>query len=99
MSRAALVLTDSGGVQEEAPSLGKRVIVLRNVTERMEGLETGLIRLAGTNQQKIVQFAEDALSGQWQAPTEGCDVYGDGGASERILAKLSMHATPMVSDS
>lgn len=98
MSRAALILTDSGGVQEEAPSLGKRVIVLRNVTERIEGLDTGLIRLSGTDQQKIVQFAEDALSGQWQVPTEACDVYGDGEASDRILAKLAMHAG-MVSSS
>jgi len=92
MSRSALILTDSGGVQEEAPSLGKRVVVLRDVTERMEGLETGLIHLAGTNRQKIVSFVGDALSGQWLAPTEGCDVYGDGGASERILNRLAAHA-------
>ena len=91
MSRATLILTDSGGVQEEAPSLGKRVVVLREVTERMEGLETGLIRLAGTDRQKIVHFVEDALIGQWRVLTEGCDVYGDGGASARILDRLAAH--------
>lgn len=93
MSRAALILTDSGGVQEEAPSLGKRVVVLRDVTERTEGLETGLIRLAGTDRQKIVAFVTEALSGRWQVPTEGCDVYGDGGASDRILDRIIANAT------
>lgn len=92
MSRATLILTDSGGIQEEAPSLGKRVVVLRDVTERMEGLETGLIRLAGTDRCKIVSFVEDALSEQWRVPTKGCDIYGDGGASERIIKRLMEHS-------
>ena len=88
MSNAALILTDSGGVQEEAPSLGRRVVVLRDVTERMEGLETGLIRLAGTDRQKIVRDVDDALSGTWAPPDGGCDVYGDGKASDRVLDTL-----------
>lgn len=85
MSNASLILTDSGGVQEEAPSLGRRVVVLRDVTERMEGLETGLIRLAGTDRQKIVGAVGDALGGAWAQPQRGCDVYGDGHASDRVL--------------
>lgn len=89
MSNAALILTDSGGVQEEAPSLGRRVVVLRDVTERMEGLETGLIRLAGTDKQKIVSDVADALSGVWTQPSAGCDVYGDGKASDRVLETIS----------
>jgi UDP-N-acetylglucosamine 2-epimerase (non-hydrolysing) len=89
MSRATLILTDSGGVQEEAPSLGKRVIVLREVSERNEGLETGLIRLAGTDREKIVAFADDALRGRWPAASAGTDVYGDGKASDRILDQLA----------
>lgn len=88
MSRASLILTDSGGVQEEAPSLGKRVIVLREVTERSEGLGTGLIRLVGTDTQKIVETGADALSGKWAVPEGGVDVYGDGLASQRIVDAL-----------
>ena len=85
MTRAELILSDSGGVQEEAPSLGARVIVMRDVTERAEGLETGLVRLAGTDRDRIVQYAVDALTGSWSALAQGRDVYGDGRASERIV--------------
>jgi UDP-N-acetylglucosamine 2-epimerase (non-hydrolysing) len=88
MARSQLILTDSGGVQEEGPSLGKRVIVLRELTERGEGLETGLIRLAGTNTERIIAAAVDALSGKWAAPSDGRDVYGDGEASARILDRI-----------
>lgn len=87
MSRAELMLTDSGGIQEEAPSLGKRVIVMRKVTERSEGVATGLVRLAGANRDRIVADASDALTGRWPAGA-GQDVYGDGRASERILDAL-----------
>lgn len=95
MSNAALILTDSGGVQEEAPSLGRRVVVLREVTERMEGLETGLIRLAGTDRQKIVSDVADALSGAWAQPACGCDVYGDGKASDRVLDTMCAYSHAM----
>jgi UDP-N-acetylglucosamine 2-epimerase (non-hydrolysing) len=89
MSRCTLILTDSGGVQEEAPSLGKRVIVLREVTERIEGLSSGLVKLAGTRVDQIVSLAVDALSGRWPVPTGGRDIYGDGEASHKILDFMS----------
>lgn len=95
MSNASLILTDSGGVQEEAPSLGRRVVVLRDVTERMEGLETGLIRLAGTDKQKVVSDVADALSGVWVQPEQGCDVYGDGKASDRVLDTMCAYSRAM----
>ncbi len=88
MSRAELILSDSGGVQEEAPSLGQRVIVMRDVTERAEGIDTGLVRLAGTDRDRIVQFATEALTGTWPAQRQGHDVYGDGRASERIVEAI-----------
>ena len=89
MSRATLILTDSGGVQEEAPSLAKRVIVLRETTERTEGLDSPYIRLAGSNVEKIVHAAADALSGRWKQPEKPSDLYGDGHASGRIMEVLS----------
>jgi UDP-N-acetylglucosamine 2-epimerase (non-hydrolysing) len=88
MSRSELILTDSGGIQEEAPSLGLRVIVMREMTERSEGLEIGLVRLAGTNRDRIIANALDALSGTWVAGQEGHDIYGDGRSSERILTAI-----------
>jgi len=88
MSRAQVIITDSGGVQEEAPSLGKRVVVMRDVTERSEGIETGLIRLTGTDRDRIISNVSDALSGLWASNPQGADVYGDGKASQRILDAL-----------
>ena len=85
MSRAELVLTNSGGIQEEAPSLGVRVVVMRAMTERTEGMNTGLVRLAGANRERITAHVVDALTGAWVAGREGRDVYGDGRASRRIL--------------
>jgi UDP-N-acetylglucosamine 2-epimerase (non-hydrolysing) len=85
MSLCTLIMTDSGGVQEEGPSLGKRVIVLREVTERMEGLSSGLVQLAGTGVDRIVGLASDALSGRWAPSTGSQDIYGDGQASLKIL--------------
>jgi len=88
MARAELIMTDSGGVQEEAPSLGKRVIVMRESTERTEGLDTPYIRLAGSDRLEIVTQARAALSGAWPNPEIGSDIYGDGLASHRILEAL-----------
>jgi UDP-N-acetylglucosamine 2-epimerase (non-hydrolysing) len=88
MSRAELVLTDSGGIQEEAPSLGTRVIVMRQVTERTEGLETGLVRLAGIDRDRIIADATDALSGHWPAARRKSDVYGEGTAAQHIVGAL-----------
>lgn len=95
MSGAELILTDSGGIQEEAPSLGSRVVVMRAITERGEGIDTGLIRLAGADRDRIVAHAMEALTGKWIAGREGRDVYGDGRASQRVLAAfLSGSAGP-----
>ena len=88
MSRAELLLTDSGGIQEEAPSLGKRVIVMRAVTERTEGLQTNLVRLAGTNRDQIVADGTDALCGRWSADQNGRELYGEGRAADSIVAAL-----------
>lgn len=93
MSRAELVLTDSGGIQEEAPSLGKRVVVMRDITERNEGMATGFVRLAGANRDRIIGYADAALTSTWPVGAEGRDVYGDGRASERILAAMLARAS------
>jgi UDP-N-acetylglucosamine 2-epimerase (non-hydrolysing) len=90
MNRAELLLTDSGGIQEEAPSLGKRVIVMRNVTERREGLATPLVRLAGLDPAVIERYAVDALDGTWSSAVPPSEIYGDGHASERILKTIAL---------
>jgi UDP-N-acetylglucosamine 2-epimerase (non-hydrolysing) len=84
MRRAELVLTDSGGVQEEAPSLRKPVLVMRNTTERPEGVAAGLARLVGTSAESIEAGSRDVLEGRW-VPADVPNPYGDGYASERIL--------------
>lgn len=96
MSEAFLIMTDSGGVQEEAPSLGKRVVVLRDETERSEGLATGLIRMAGTNTELIISEAVAAITGQWSERLDGIDVYGDGHASGRIIGRILETGTATV---
>jgi UDP-N-acetylglucosamine 2-epimerase (non-hydrolysing) len=87
--RSSLVLTDSGGLQEEAPSLGVPVLVLREVTERPEGLETGLVELVGTDPRRVVAAATRRLRDP--RPQTGMlpdSPYGDGRAAERIVAEL-----------
>jgi UDP-N-acetylglucosamine 2-epimerase (non-hydrolysing) len=90
MQRAHVILTDSGGVQEEAPSLGKPVLVMREVTERPEALAAGVVRLVGTSRTRIVDtvnalFDDPVL---WRSFSQVCNPYGDGRASERIVAAL-----------
>ena len=87
MARAALILTDSGGVQEEAPALGKPVLVLRDTTERPEAVEAGTVRLIGTNRERIFQEAHRLLADEeaYRAMREACNPYGDGQASQRII--------------
>jgi len=86
-----LVLTDSGGVQEEAPAFGKPVLVLREKTERPEGIEAGLARLVGTDEEKIFEEAARVLSGRSDLAVRGGggNPYGDGRASERIASALA----------
>ena len=90
MARADLIITDSGGVQEEAPALGIPVLVTRDTTERPEGVDAGVAKLVGTDNEKIVAEAEKLLSSpvEYQRMTEiGCP-YGDGKAAERICDAL-----------
>ncbi|WP_090852089.1 non-hydrolyzing UDP-N-acetylglucosamine 2-epimerase [Paraliobacillus sp. PM-2] len=85
-SRAQLILTDSGGVQEEAPSLGVPVLVLRDTTERPEGIEAGTLKLAGTEEEAIFKLADELLSDDHmhQQMAQAANPYGDGQASARI---------------
>jgi len=87
MSQASLVMTDSGGVQEEAPSFGVPVVVLRDKTEREEAIESGWAVLGTTNPQRIFDEAARILSGGWQKPRTG-NPFGDGKASLRIVDEL-----------
>jgi UDP-N-acetylglucosamine 2-epimerase (non-hydrolysing) len=91
MNRAYLVLTDSGGIQEEAPSLGKPVLVLREVTERPEGIEAGTAIVVGTDRDRIVSVASKLLTSRdaYQRMASAVNPYGDGLASGRIVAALA----------
>ena len=90
MARAHIILTDSGGVQEEAPSLGKPVLVLREVTERPEGVEAGTAIIVGTDRDKIVRTASELLTSPeaYAKMANAVSPYGDGRASERIADAL-----------
>ena len=90
MNRATLILTDSGGVQEEAPALGKPVLVLRDTTERPEAVDAGTVKLIGTNQQKVYDAAKILLTDkqEYRRMAEARSPYGDGHAAERIVKAL-----------
>lgn len=90
MQRAHVILTDSGGVQEEAPSLGKPVLVMRNVTERPEAVQAGTVRLVGTEVATIVESVRFLYDNEdaWRAFSRHVNPYGDGQASHRIVAAL-----------
>ncbi|MCP8967631.1 non-hydrolyzing UDP-N-acetylglucosamine 2-epimerase [Ectobacillus ponti] len=92
-SRSYLILTDSGGVQEEAPSLGVPVLVLRDTTERPEGIEAGTLKLAGTEEETIFELADELLSDQeaHARMAHASNPYGDGHASERIVQAILKH--------
>ncbi len=87
MKRSYLVLTDSGGLQEEVPSLGKPVLVLRNVTERPEGIEAGTLKLAGIEKETIYELTKELLTNEvlYAQMAEAKNPFGDGNASERIV--------------
>ena len=82
-----LILSDSGGIQEEAPSLGKPVLVLRDTTERPEGIEAGTLKLAGTSEDKIYELTKELLSNdeEYKKMSNANNPYGDGFASKRIV--------------
>ncbi len=91
--RAHIILTDSGGVQEEAPSLGVPVLVLRNTTERPEGIEAGTLKLAGTEEETIYALAKELLIDEdiYKQMSQASNPYGDGLASKRICDAISYY--------
>ena len=91
MARSYLILTDSGGIQEEAPSLGKPVLVMRDTTERPEGVAAGTLRLVGTEEDTICREFSRLLDdpAEYEAMSHASNPYGDGCASERIADVLS----------
>jgi UDP-N-acetylglucosamine 2-epimerase (non-hydrolysing) len=90
MNRAALIITDSGGVQEEAPALGKPVLVTRDVTERPEAVEAGTALLVGTDTQTIVSAAMRLLDDPtfYDSMSNAHNPYGDGKAAGRIVKRI-----------
>lgn len=92
-ARSYFIMTDSGGVQEEAPSLGKPVLVLRDTTERPEGVEAGTLKLVGTESEKVKKEMEELLDNdaEYQRMAQAKNPYGDGKASERILDAIAYY--------
>ena len=95
MEKSTVVLTDSGGIQEEAPGLGKPVLVMRDTTERPEALESGTVHLVGTNHDLIVKevstLLDDATA--YDRMSKAVNPYGDGKACSRIVRVLSDEET------
>ena len=91
MEKSTIVLTDSGGIQEEAPGLGKPVLVMRDTTERPEALEAGTVKLVGTNYDKIVDGISTLLDDKvyYEEMSKSVNPYGDGKASERIVNNIN----------
>jgi UDP-N-acetylglucosamine 2-epimerase (non-hydrolysing) len=100
LSRCFLVLTDSGGLQEEAPSLRKPVLVLRSATERPEGVDSGAVKLVGTTPQRIVDEAARLLDDPeaYHAMAKATNPYGDGRAASRIVEALLDDGNPPATD-
>ncbi|GMQ79234.1 MAG: UDP-N-acetylglucosamine 2-epimerase (non-hydrolyzing) [Anaerolineae bacterium] len=90
MKKSTIILTDSGGIQEEAPGMGKPVLVMRETTERPEGVETGNVKLVGTNKDRIVCNVDELLnnSSTYNEMTQLSNPYGDGLAADRIVEAL-----------
>lgn len=97
MKRAYLIISDSGGVQEEAPALGKPVLVLRNETERPEAVDQGVVKLVGSNFATIVEEAQRLLDDEdaYRAMARGVSPYGDGHGARRIVDALRAHFAPV----
>lgn len=87
LAKSHIILTDSGGIQEEAPSLGKPVLVMRDTTERPEGIEAGTLKLVGTDEEVIYEHFKELLENQvlYKKMSEASNPYGDGTASEQIV--------------
>jgi UDP-N-acetylglucosamine 2-epimerase (non-hydrolysing) len=93
MNKATIIVTDSGGVQEEAPSLGKPVLVMRDTTERPEAVDAGTVKLVGTDTNRIVSAVHELLTNpaEYQKMSRAHNPYGDGKACERIVNKIIEH--------
>ena len=94
MYHSYIVLTDSGGIQEEAPTLGKPVLVMRNVTERQEGIDAGNAKLVGTERSKIVEAVDQLLVDKniYSAMSTATNPYGDGTTSNQIVNYLKIYS-------
>ena len=93
LAKAHIIMTDSGGIQEEAPSLGVPVLVLRDTTERPEGIEAGTLKLAGTDEETIYNLAKQLLTdeAEYEKMARASNPYGDGKASYRIVQSILYH--------
>ena len=93
IKKSYMILTDSGGIQEEAPSLGKPVLVLRDTTERPEGIDAGTLKLVGTDEEVIYQETLNLLNNEeaYEKMSKASNPYGDGHASERIVDAIVTH--------
>ncbi|MPN52235.1 UDP-N-acetylglucosamine 2-epimerase [bioreactor metagenome] len=90
LARSYLVLTDSGGIQEEAPSLGKPVLVLRDTTERPEAIDAGTVKLIGTDRDRVYSETKLLLDSpdEYHRMANACNPYGDGHSSRRIVEAI-----------
>jgi len=90
MNQSYIIITDSGGIQEEAPSLGKPVLVMRNITERQEAVESGTVRLVGTDTKEIIEATDTLLSdkSEYEKMSKLENPYGNGDACKKILEYL-----------
>ena len=96
MTKSYIILTDSGGIQEEAPSLGKPVLVMRNITERPEGIKAGTVKLVGTDKDRIISETQHLLDDRkaYEKMAKASNPYGDGKAAERIVNILEKVLMP-----
>jgi len=88
MDSSHYIMTDSGGIQEEAPTLGKPTLVLRKTTERPEAIEAGTARLIGTDEETVYQAMKELETEQYTKMSKSSNPFGDGKASERIIGFL-----------